>query len=149
MKADGELIEVSPSVHPELFYGVVGGYGALGIIIEAELDLAENVRVERDEMKLKSNQYLSFFKENVRHNESAVFHNADLYPPHYTRLRAVTWTKTDHLITEAYRLMPLQNPTLSIVTSIGLSPKHIPVNGDASLSLSLFSIQKESTLAQL
>ncbi len=108
MTADGELIEVSPSIHPELFYGVVGGYGALGIIIDAELDLAENVRVERDKVKLKSNQYLSYFKENIRNNESAVFHNADIYPPHYTRLRAVTWTKTDNLITEAYRLMPLQ-----------------------------------------
>jgi SAM-dependent methyltransferase len=35
-----------------------------------------------------------------------VFHNADLYPPHYRRSRAVTWRATDAAPTVPHRLQP-------------------------------------------
>lgn len=105
---NGELVEASPTVNTEIFYGVVGGYGALAIIVEAELELTENVRVERAAIKLKREEYLPYFKQNIRNSKDAVFHNADIYPPHYTRLRAVTWSKTEAPASSPYRLMPLQ-----------------------------------------
>ena len=37
----------APSSNAEIFYGAIGGYGGLGVIVEAELDLADNTRVER------------------------------------------------------------------------------------------------------
>ena len=106
--ADGRLVETSPTREPELFSGCVGGYGGLGIIVEAELKLSDNVRIERTSIKLSTKDYLAYFKENVRNSPDAVFHNADLYPPHYGKLRAVTWTKTDREPTVATRLQPIR-----------------------------------------
>ena len=92
--ADGSLHQASPSENAALFHAAIGGYNAIGIIVEAELDLAENERIERTSTKLPATNYLAWFKENVRHAAGAVFHNADLYPPHYSKLRAVTWSRT-------------------------------------------------------
>jgi FAD/FMN-containing dehydrogenase len=50
--ASGDLLEASPAKNAEVFYGAAGGYGALGVIVEAELDLAENCRIERKAKKL-------------------------------------------------------------------------------------------------
>jgi FAD/FMN-containing dehydrogenase len=105
--ADGSLIIASPSSNADIFYGAIGGYNALGIIVEVELDLVQNERLERSALKLSAGTYLSWFKKNVRHTPSAVFHNADLYPPHYATLRAVTWNKTQRAATHK---TPLQTP---------------------------------------
>ncbi len=106
--ADGELVEATPASNAEIFYGVVGGYGGLGVIVEAELELAENVRVKRHGEKMPLTSYLEYFRANVRNSDDAVFHNADLYPPHYRRVRAVTWSRTDAPATVPYRLMRLR-----------------------------------------
>src|SRR5436190_1826964 len=45
--ADGTLVTASPSENSDLFYASIGGYNALGVIVEAELDLADNTRVDR------------------------------------------------------------------------------------------------------
>ncbi|TNE66385.1 MAG: FAD-binding protein [Alphaproteobacteria bacterium] len=104
--ASGELVDATPTENADIFYGAIGGYGGLGILVEAELDLVDNVRVERRSRKMKTSEYLAYFKENVRNSGTAVFHNADLYPPHYNRLRAVTWSETDRAATTATPLMP-------------------------------------------
>lgn len=102
--ADGSLVEATPKENAELFYGLIGGYGGLGVIVEAELELAENTRVERVAVKLPTDQYLEHFRREVRGSKEAVFHNADLYPPHYTRARSVTWVETSRAATEPLRL---------------------------------------------
>lgn len=102
--ADGALRTASPTHDPKLFYAVIGGYNAVAVIVEAELELAENERLERTSTKLAASDYLAWFKANVRHSPDAVFHNADLYPPHYRKLRAVTWSRTDRAATHRERL---------------------------------------------
>jgi FAD/FMN-containing dehydrogenase len=92
--ADGRIVEATPSENSELFYGAIGGYGALGVIVAAELELVENVRVKRETQRLEVTGYLEFFKNSVRADRDAVFHNADIYPPDFRRLRAVTWRRT-------------------------------------------------------
>jgi uncharacterized membrane protein YhaH (DUF805 family) len=106
--ADGELVNASPTLNSELFYAAIGGYGAIGVIVEAELDLVENTRVERTQTKLLTVNYLDWFKKNVRGTDASVFHNADLYPPNYTRARAVTWSRTEKAVTTKSRLQPLR-----------------------------------------
>jgi FAD/FMN-containing dehydrogenase len=101
---NGEVVEASPTVNQVLFYGVIGGYGALGIVVEAELMLADNEPVERKASKMSLKEYVEHFKAKVRHSSDAVFHNADLYPPSYTRARSVTWVKTQLPVTETKRL---------------------------------------------
>ncbi|KFN44528.1 FAD-binding protein [Arenimonas oryziterrae] len=104
--ANGERVEASPSENSELFYGVIGGYGGLGIVVEAELELAPNVRMERVSQKMPVGDYLAHFRKSVRNSSDAIYHNADIYPPHYGSVRSVTWRETDKPVTEPRRLMP-------------------------------------------
>ncbi|HLK17655.1 MAG TPA: FAD-dependent oxidoreductase, partial [Bryobacteraceae bacterium] len=43
--ADGSTVDASPTHNAEVFYGVIGGYGGLGVITEVTLDLADDIRV--------------------------------------------------------------------------------------------------------
>ncbi len=105
--ANGELVHCSPAEQPELFFACVGCYNAVAVIVNAELDLAENVAVKRHHKKMKRDAYRSFFFEHIRNNADVVFHNGDIYPPHYKTVRAVSWIKTDSKPTVKTRLMPL------------------------------------------
>ena len=99
--ADGSIVNASPDENSEVFYGVIGGYGGLGVIAEATLELVPNVKVSRETDYMTIEQYASFFKENVKNNLSIVFHNADIYPPDYTHVNSVSWVKTEsHLLSK-------------------------------------------------
>jgi len=104
--ANGDLVHASREENQDLFFGTIGGYGALGVIVEAELELADNTRVEQVDEKLETGEYAKYFAENVRTSKEAVFHNADLYVPHLEMLRAVTWVETKRPVTHSERLMP-------------------------------------------
>jgi len=104
----GEVIDASREAHQDIFFGAIGGYGALGVIVEIELDLAENKRVKRVDQVMPLANYWSFFKNTVRGNAKAVFHNADIYAPHYTTVRSVTWVETEEPVTTKERLQPLR-----------------------------------------
>jgi FAD/FMN-containing dehydrogenase len=122
--ANGETRHASPHENSELFYAAIGGYGAIGIIAEAELELVPNTRVERRSVKMPTADYLAWFDANVRGRSEAVFHNADLYPPHYTRARTVTWFETD-LPATSERLQPLRRaylPELYFLWSVSETP---------------------------
>jgi FAD/FMN-containing dehydrogenase/SAM-dependent methyltransferase len=103
---DGTVVEASRNQNRELFFGAIGGYGALGVVVEIELDLADNKRVKRVDRVMPLSEYGSWFRDHVRGNPKAVFHNADIYGPHYRRVRAVTWEETDERATTAERLQP-------------------------------------------
>ncbi len=102
--ADGTVAEATPDSNSELFNGAIGGFGGLGVIVEVELELADNVRVKRLATKLGARDYIEHFQSNVRHSTDAIFHNADLYPPHFERARSVTWVRTEDAVTEPRRL---------------------------------------------
>lgn len=104
--ADGSCTEASPWANSRLFYAAIGGYGAIGVIVEATLELTENKRVARSDTTMPVAQYLDFFRRQVRSSSAAVFHNADIYPPHYRRVRAVTWSQTTRAATVPHRLQP-------------------------------------------
>jgi FAD/FMN-containing dehydrogenase/SAM-dependent methyltransferase len=103
--ADGSILDASPTENADIFYGAIGGYGGLGIVVEVELDLTDNVAVEQTSRTMPLSDYLAYFKAEVRDSGDAVFHNADLYPPHYSRVRAVTWSSTSKSPKGAKRLM--------------------------------------------
>lgn len=106
--ADGSLKEVSRETEAEIFFGVVGGYGGLGIVVEACLQVVKNCRVKRLAVKMSTSEYLDHFS-SVLHSESKpVFHNGDLYPPDYKKINAATWFETEDVVTEPYRLPPIR-----------------------------------------
>lgn len=106
VKANGELIIASPTRNKDIFYGAIGGYGGLGVITEATLLLADNVKVERTDKVLPAKKYKEFFEANIKADTSVIFHNADLYPNHYKKVREVSYRQTPKDITVTDRLKP-------------------------------------------
>jgi FAD/FMN-containing dehydrogenase len=104
--ADGALVEASPGQNPEIFYGVIGGYGGLGVITEATLELADNVKVARSFRSMPISEYRGYFFDEVRSAPDAIFHNADIYPDDYATVNAVTYRRTDAPVTVPDRLIP-------------------------------------------
>jgi FAD/FMN-containing dehydrogenase len=108
--ADGSLVEASPTMNPDIFFAAIGGYGGLGVIVEATLDLADNVRVKRHNVRMPITEYYAYFKQHVRDSSAVIFHNGDIYPPKYERVNAVTWSETTDSLTVPDRLIPTGKP---------------------------------------
>lgn len=105
--ADGSLVTASPTENADIFYGSIGGYGALGIIVEATLVLTTNCRVERRSQVMPLTTYAAYFKDTLRNDSLLIFHNADIYPDEFTDVRTVSYRKTEKPVTIAGRLKPL------------------------------------------
>jgi FAD/FMN-containing dehydrogenase len=104
--ADGRVVRTSPQEHPELFYGAIGGYGALGVIADVTLDLATDTRVQRIDSTLPVASYLDYFRARVHTDTGIIFHNADLYPPAYETVHAVSYVATTLPVTVPERIQP-------------------------------------------
>ncbi len=109
--ADGTLVEASPMVRSDLFYGAIGGYGGLGVIVEAVLELAENKPLVRKSKVLPTEKYRDYFFEEIRDAKTAVFHNGDLYAPNFDTVRATTFFVTERPVTSEARLQPIKAPS--------------------------------------
>jgi FAD/FMN-containing dehydrogenase len=107
--ADGSEITAAPTQNAEVFCGVIGGYGGLGVITEATLQLVDNVRVRRTDILVPVADYRRYFLDRVR-GTKAVFHNGDLYPDDFDTVHAVTSTETTDPVTIPDRLIPLDQP---------------------------------------
>ena len=104
--ADGAVVEASPQRNVDLFRAAIGGYGAVGVIVEVELGLADNVPIERVIVDVPLEGYVAHFEESVLNDPGCVLHNADLFPPEFNAPVAVTWRKTAKPLTEHARLVP-------------------------------------------
>lgn len=104
--ADGSVVEASPSTHAELMRAAIGGYGAVAVITEVELELAQNVRIERVVESVALERYVDHFKHKVLGDQRAVLHNADLLPPLFDAPVSVTWLQApERPLTEPARLV--------------------------------------------
>jgi FAD/FMN-containing dehydrogenase len=103
--ADGSIKTASPTENADLFYGAIGGYGGLGIITQACLQLTDNQPLARDDRYMAAKDYTGYFFSTIHNNPKAVFSNATLYPPRYDQVRAVTWYTTDKPLTQPDRLI--------------------------------------------
>ena len=103
--ADGSIWSASRTDNAELFFGAIGGYGGLGVIVEATLQLADNVRIERKVASMPISRYRDHFIANVRNDPDIVLHNADIYPPNYENILDVSWYKSDLPLTIDDRLI--------------------------------------------
>ena len=106
--ADGSVQELGPNRRPDLFAAAIGGYGAVGVISEVELDVVANVPIERRVQSVPLEGYVEFFKQNVLSDPTAVLHNADLLPPEFDAPVSVTWHRVEDRapLTETSRLVP-------------------------------------------
>jgi FAD/FMN-containing dehydrogenase len=65
MLADGSLKTVSPTENRELFDLVVGGYGLFGVIVEAELDIADNLVYQTGRRVLDYKAFPALFADEI------------------------------------------------------------------------------------
>jgi FAD/FMN-containing dehydrogenase len=103
--ADGSVVEATRALNYDLFRAAIGGYGAIGVITEVELDLAVNTRMERVVEPVALDAYPAYFQRAIKGSNNCVFHNADLLPPMFDAPVAVSWRRTDKPLTEPARLV--------------------------------------------
>jgi FAD binding domain len=104
--ADGSVREASPYNNSELFFAAIGGYGGIGVIVEATLNLEDNTPLERVSKRMKISEYKKYFFENISQSKTAVFHNGDIYPTKYQDLNLITWYVSDKIPTNDKKLSP-------------------------------------------
>ena len=76
MTADGSIIPVSRDENPDLFSLVIGGYGLFGVIVDVDLELAENHVLERRTRTLNCTDYPQYFMKEVKDNAGVELHYA-------------------------------------------------------------------------
>jgi FAD/FMN-containing dehydrogenase len=106
--ANGEQVIARPDTNSDIFYGAIGGYGALGVITEASISLTDNSKVKREDSVMHIDQYKDYFFKRIRNDTTSIFHNADIYPSAYHKIRAVTYSNTQQEVTVPYRLKPIK-----------------------------------------
>lgn len=106
MLHDGERVHASRSENADLFWAAVGGYGGIGVITTATLELTDNTRLTRAVERIDVGSFMTFFDETVRGDPDAVMFNADLYPPDYARAVAITFRSTQDEATVSERIQP-------------------------------------------
>ena len=104
VRADGQVIELTRE--SELFRGLFGGYGGLGVVTEVELDLDRNTRLRRVVEKGDLDRYPDHFRSKIAQDPRVVLHNADLRPPGFDEPRLITWISTEEPATVPERLIP-------------------------------------------
>ncbi|MGF6350487.1 FAD-binding oxidoreductase [Variovorax sp. W2I14] len=128
--ADGQVVEADRQTRPELFRAAIGGYGAIGVITEVELDLDDNARIEQRMTRMPLRDYPAWFEREVRPPAKAcLLHNADLLPPAFDEAWATNWCVTDKPVTVPDRMIP-QDRTYRMEQSLLWAVSELP-NGDA------------------
>jgi FAD/FMN-containing dehydrogenase len=66
MLADGTIQKITQAKQPELFNAVIGGYGLLGIVLEVELEVTDNVMYKCDTIFLNYHEFPEFFEHIMK-----------------------------------------------------------------------------------
>jgi FAD/FMN-containing dehydrogenase len=74
MLADGSVLNMSKQENEELFRAVIGGYGLLGVILDVELELMDNLFYKEDQKIITSQDFLQEFKRIIEHKNIHMFY---------------------------------------------------------------------------
>ncbi|WPR70426.1 FAD-dependent oxidoreductase [Flavobacterium sp. NG2] len=103
--ASGEVIIANRNSNQDVFKAAVGGYGGIGVITEATLQLVDNVKIERHDEVMDVSTYNTYFNTKIKNNKAVLFQNGDLYPPNYDEIRSVYWEESTKELTDKDRLI--------------------------------------------
>lgn len=76
IKADGTIVLASREENGDLFRAVIGGYGAFGAIVEAEIELTDNHIYQKSAEVVLVENYPSYFKDRIFENQNVGLHFA-------------------------------------------------------------------------
>lgn len=99
LKPDGTIVNVSRTENPELFSLVIGGYGMFGVILDATIQLTDDVVLERRATVMDYADFPAYFEKNIKNNPEVVLMLArpsiatgDAF---LREMTVTTWDKTD------------------------------------------------------
>lgn len=124
---DGQVLEINRQKNTQLFEAAIGGYGAVGIITEVELDLDDNGKILQTAEFVPLMEYPEWFASQIQSNSDVLLHNADLVPPQFNAPFCVTWSRTNKPLTVLDRLTP-QNQTYREEQSILWALTELPAS---------------------
>jgi len=91
MLTNGEIKTASPSVNPDLFRHVLGGYGLCGVILDVDLDIVANEMYERHTTYMGYRDFTDFYRRDVDGNSAVglVYGRLSVSPSSYLREAAI------------------------------------------------------------
>jgi FAD/FMN-containing dehydrogenase len=98
MLADGSIKSVSAAENAELFNLVVGGYGLFGVIVEAELDIADNTVYQTGRRVLDYKAFPALFSDEIEKdsNIGLMYGHLSTAPSSFLQeMLLYTYTKAD------------------------------------------------------
>ena len=63
--ANGDVVMASRSMKSDLFYAAIGGYGLLGVILEAEIELTDNLPLKKVTNKFSVQEYACALRDQA------------------------------------------------------------------------------------
>lgn len=109
LTSNNEIIEVSPSSHPELFNLVVGGYGLFGVILDATFSLTTNNLLKYKANILDYKEFNQFFNNHIKNKPNiSIFFGRLSIAPHYGFLKQMYITRyisTNHVAEKPQNLI--------------------------------------------
>ncbi len=97
MLADGSIHILSRENNKELFHAVIGGYGLLGVILDAELKLMENVTYVIEQEIIKTKNFLPLYEKIISIDKIHMF---------YARLSTAPSSFLKEMIVYTYSVAP-------------------------------------------
>ncbi len=102
--ADGTLVHASRAENPDIFAAAIGGYGLVGVIVQAIIRLTNNEKFERRIHIVPVSDYDHFFHTYIQTDPQVKLHNAVLFPKEKKKIMSVAWCSTDKDLTITDRM---------------------------------------------
>lgn len=125
--ANGELITADRANNSNLFKAAIGGYGLLGIIIQATIELTENVPLERKVYQCDVSNFNDLFFNTIAKDKSVVFYNTNLFPKQYEQCLTTTWHTTAQTVTNPIRLQEQNSPFYMVNKALEMFIRRVPL----------------------
>jgi decaprenylphospho-beta-D-ribofuranose 2-oxidase len=82
LQPDGRVVDVSPDTTPQLWRGLFGAQGTLGVVLDVQLKLVKNQHLIRQAERMSYRDYTAYLRDQVQDNPdiSASFARLDVAP---------------------------------------------------------------------
>jgi FAD/FMN-containing dehydrogenase len=95
MLSDGTLLKVSRHREPELFRSIVGGYGLLGVIVDADIEVTANEMYELERRVIDYREFPNLFESAIAGDDRYKLLYGHLSTAPHSFLREMLPTPTD------------------------------------------------------
>jgi len=135
MLADGTIVTADRKHHNNLFKAAIGGYGLLGIITQATIELTENIPLKRVIQPCTINNFKKLFDTSIASDTSVVFYNTDIFPKKYQKCLTTTWHTTNKKVTDKTRLQEQTSPFYIVDKALEMFVRRVPLASQSRASL--------------